>query len=328
MAEITTAAQNDLPDSAFAFIEPGGTKDTGGKTAPRSLRHFPIHDAAHVRNALSRAPQSPFGDKAMPAIKRAADKFGISPGDDGRSMLERVPVERRYTRSPVEARAESEGNRIVGYGAVFHTTARPIMSRNLGGFIERVLPSAFNQARHSGWPGAVCRYNHDGNMLLGTQAGGTLALEIDNVGLHYNVLPPQSRADILELVGRGDVQHSSFAFRVPAGGETWELSDQNYPMRSLIDVQLVDVAPVVNPAYPDATAGLRSLAEFLSVDEEEVRSYADRDELKRFFVRTDRTSGASKPNTRPKPLEKKRLLGAAAAVELLNRREDPWTDLG
>lgn len=77
-AEMSTADQNDLPDSAFAYIEPGGSKDSGGKTTPRSLRHFPIHDAAHVRNALARAPQSPFGKKAMPKIRKAARKFGIT----------------------------------------------------------------------------------------------------------------------------------------------------------------------------------------------------------------------------------------------------------
>lgn len=81
-AQLATADVNDLPDSDFAYIEPGGEKDADGKTVPRSLRHFPIHDAAHVRNALSRAPQSPFGEKAMPAIKAAAKKFGIDVAEE------------------------------------------------------------------------------------------------------------------------------------------------------------------------------------------------------------------------------------------------------
>jgi hypothetical protein len=55
MTAMSTADINDLPDSDFAYIEPGGKKDDGGKTIPRSLRHYPIHDAAHVRNALARA---------------------------------------------------------------------------------------------------------------------------------------------------------------------------------------------------------------------------------------------------------------------------------
>jgi HK97 family phage prohead protease len=327
MTALSGAELNDLPDDAFALIEKGGTKDSTGRTVPRTLRHFAIHDANHVRNALARAPGSPFGEAAMPAIKSAADKFGVEVGDDGRSMLDRVPVERRYTRSPVECRAETEGQRIIGYGAVFHTKERPVMSRNLGGFIERVLPSAFNQAKHDGWPGAVCRYNHDGNMLLGTRAGNTLSLETDRFGLRYDVLPPQSRADILELVARGDVQHSSFAFRVPNGGEEWELSDQNYPLRSLVAVQLVDVAPVVDPAYPDASAAIRSLADQMGVEESEVRKLADQDELRRFFMRTDRASTSGRPRPAPKP-EPKRLLGAAAMADLMEKRFDPHIDEG
>lgn len=76
-AEMSSAEINDLPDSEFGYIEPGGHKDDEGKTVPRSLRHFPLSDAAHVRNALARASQSPFGEKAMPKIKAAAEKFGV-----------------------------------------------------------------------------------------------------------------------------------------------------------------------------------------------------------------------------------------------------------
>jgi HK97 family phage major capsid protein/HK97 family phage prohead protease len=79
----TAAYINDLPDSSFAYIEPGGTKDDEGKTTPRSLRHFPYKDASgtvdlpHLRNALARAPQSPFGDKAMPKLRAAASAAGV-----------------------------------------------------------------------------------------------------------------------------------------------------------------------------------------------------------------------------------------------------------
>lgn len=60
----TTAYINDLPDSAFLFIESDGKKDGEGKTVPRSKRHFPVKDASgkldlpHLRNAIARIPQS------------------------------------------------------------------------------------------------------------------------------------------------------------------------------------------------------------------------------------------------------------------------------
>lgn len=60
----TTSYVNDLPDSAFLHVESGGSKDSDGKTTPRSLRHFPVKDSSgnvdmpHLRNALARIPQS------------------------------------------------------------------------------------------------------------------------------------------------------------------------------------------------------------------------------------------------------------------------------
>ena len=64
LAVWTTAYINDLPDSAFLYISPGGEEDDDGKTKPRSLRHFPYRDSKgdvdlpHLRNAIGRIPQS------------------------------------------------------------------------------------------------------------------------------------------------------------------------------------------------------------------------------------------------------------------------------
>jgi len=83
----TRAYINDLPDSSFAYIEPGGRKDDEGKTVPRSLRHLPYKDAegnidkAHVRNALARLPQTDIPAHAKEAARRklvaAAKKVGV-----------------------------------------------------------------------------------------------------------------------------------------------------------------------------------------------------------------------------------------------------------
>jgi hypothetical protein len=60
----TTAFINDLPDSSFAIVLPGGEKDEDGKTTPRSLRKLPYKgadgevDVAHLRNALARLSQT------------------------------------------------------------------------------------------------------------------------------------------------------------------------------------------------------------------------------------------------------------------------------
>ena len=72
MARLGARERAQLPDSAFAYI------DSQGK------RRLPIHDAAHVRNALARFSQVAFEneaarDRARSRLLRAAKKHGIMP---------------------------------------------------------------------------------------------------------------------------------------------------------------------------------------------------------------------------------------------------------
>lgn len=216
-------------------------------------------------------------------------------------------AERRYTPVPVEARGDGKVTKIGGYAAVFNR-----QSLNLGGFVEVVSPGFFNDSRSRGWPDVMARYNHDDNMLLGTTGGGTLSLSVDGQGLDFEVVVPNSRADVYELVTRGDVRKSSFAFRVFPNGDEWTMTDQNYPLRTLLSGQLIDVAPVNSPAYIDTTAGkrsqfvleeargaLESLAAKMQASVDDVRALAEEDELRKFFVRTDNRGPAIKPKVKP-----------------------------
>ena len=71
---------NRLPDSAFAIILPGGSKDEEGKTIPRDLRKFPHHniqgevDIPHLRNANARVPQSNLTEEQKAAALKHLDE--------------------------------------------------------------------------------------------------------------------------------------------------------------------------------------------------------------------------------------------------------------
>jgi class 3 adenylate cyclase len=72
VARLESSERTDLPDRAFAYVD------------SRGRRRLPIHDAAHVRNALARFNQVHFEDDAAREIARkrllnAAKKFGIVP---------------------------------------------------------------------------------------------------------------------------------------------------------------------------------------------------------------------------------------------------------
>ena len=110
---------NNLPDSDFAYISPGGKKDSEGKTTPRSLRHLPIPDAAHVRNALARLNQTdipPSAKKeALAKIKRKAKELGVqvskSDAASDKSKQEKLEKE-EYRQDKKEMDSESLKERL------------------------------------------------------------------------------------------------------------------------------------------------------------------------------------------------------------------------
>jgi nitrite reductase/ring-hydroxylating ferredoxin subunit len=77
----TTADIDSLPDTSFLYLEPGGKRDAGGKTTPRSLRHFPYRDAAgkvdidHLRDAIGRIPQSSLEKTLRDKLQVKAEKL-------------------------------------------------------------------------------------------------------------------------------------------------------------------------------------------------------------------------------------------------------------
>lgn len=313
--------------AAYAYVDSRG--DQNSRTAYRFLHHEIDSVSGHVGAANHRACLSAITTlNAMPAgtdmsynersetyqhlAKHLVDA-GMKPPPfrtvDPETDLAPT-IERRYALVPVEMRANRDGTSpmIQGYAAMFDK-----LSDNLGGFVERVAPSFFNKARADGWPGVMCRYNHKDDYLLGTTAGRTLRLMPDDLGLHYEVDPPQCRADVVEMINRGDIRQSSFAFR--AIEDEWSLTESGYPLRTLISGQVLDVAPVARPAYPDTTAAIRSLADHMNTDPEEIRSLAMADELRGLWVQ-------SRGNTQPVKREPKRLFGPAARAMLDQLRED------
>jgi HK97 family phage prohead protease len=177
--------------------------------------------------------------KNEPAVTRNADEL---------ETFEAAVMERRISTRAVE----TEGNTIRGYAAVFNSP-----SEDLGGFIEYIAPGAFDSVMNDDVRGF---YNHDWNYLLGRKSSGTLRLFIDEVGLGYEIdLPNTSYAnDLAELMKRGDVNQSSFAFMIES--DKWIIEGDKWTRIIEKVSRLIDVAPVVIPAYPAATSKLVSRA--------------------------------------------------------------------
>jgi uncharacterized protein len=185
-------------------------------------------------------------------------------------------VETRSTSGIVELRADGNGDSIGvigGYALVYNK-----LSQNMGGFVERCAPGLADKSIGDKFD-TLARFQHDSNFLLGRVSSGTCRIASDGTGVEYDVdLPDTTYArNLKELCKRNDVRNSSFAFRCIE--DDWGFTDQGFPLRTLIAIQLADVAPVVSPAYLDASAGLRSLAERRGLDLDAVERAARVGEL-------------------------------------------------
>lgn len=176
-------------------------------------------------------------------------------------------------RAAVQLRVDGEEGAspvITGYGAVFYNAADEGTQYDLwgdGSILERIMPGAFD--RPIAEDDVRSLFNHDSNIVLGRNRSQTLVLSADDVGLRYEVTPPNTqliRDQVLAPIERGDVSGSSFMF-VPTD-TVWREVDDVW-IREINDVELWETGPVTFPAYESTTTGLRS------VDREALREELD-----------------------------------------------------
>lgn len=93
-------------------------------------------------------------------------------------------------------------------------------------------------------------YNHDTNRVPLARTPRTMQLEVSPAGLDMVAeLPDTDGArDVYEAVKRGDLSGMSFAFTVPAGGDSYDRATNTRTIRKIAKVYEVSVVPF--PAYP------------------------------------------------------------------------------
>lgn len=121
-------------------------------------------------------------------------------------------MEKEIRSLETEFRIEPESRNIEGYAAVFNSR-----SHDLGGFIEEILPGAFDDVLERS--DVVALLNHDSSRgILGRskKCKGSLKLEVDDKGLRFSTEAPKTSLgdECLEYLRRGDANQCSFAFTV------------------------------------------------------------------------------------------------------------------
>ena len=153
----------------------------------------------------------------------------------------------------------TSGRTVSGYAAKFNKRSRTLRDNRGEGFIEIIKPGAFDGCDMSD---VRCFFNHDQSAVLARSKGGrgTLKLAVDSIGLRYEFQAPNTQLgnDTLELIRRGDLDESSFAFTISPGGDSWT-REGDMRIRTIHRIaKLHDVSICSQGAYPDTPVSARS----------------------------------------------------------------------
>lgn len=166
-------------------------------------------------------------------------------------------LEKRYLGSDFtfEERADSPQKTISGRALVFNE-----LSEDLGGFRELNEPTCLEGCDMED---VVAVFNHEDESLLGRTKSGTLKLDVRSDGLYYSIDVDTKTSignDVACWVRRGDIMGSSYRFMVAE--DDWKVADDGTVVRTVKKIKAIkDISPVVFPAYSQASAEIRSIAQ-------------------------------------------------------------------
>lgn len=164
-------------------------------------------------------------------------------------------IEKRY-HVVEEMRTEETERKIGGYAAVFNREAR--ISERL---IEKIAPGAF---RSSLTNDIRALWSHNPDMVIGRTTNGSLKVMEDERGLAFDLALPDTTQgrDAFTLIKQGFVTGVSFGFRVKK--DSWTRGENGAPhLRTLEEVELIEVSPTAFPAYTETSVSSRSTDELL-----------------------------------------------------------------
>lgn len=176
-------------------------------------------------------------------------------------ILEATRGTNRRTVS-AELRADASADFVItGYAATYNS-----WSKDLGGFMECLLPGCFDRALSDG-EDVKALFNHNPSLILGRTKSGTLTVVSDSKGLKFRCQLDRNNTDhanIWSSLRRGDISECSFAFAVSAG-QSWAEggvspdTGESCLLRTIKSVdELLDVSVVTYPAYNETSASARS----------------------------------------------------------------------
>lgn len=169
------------------------------------------------------------------------------------------------------AETAQEGRTISGYAIVFNQPSK-VLCDGAGAFIETISRTALTEEKLRQWDiRALLEHNPERLLARWRQGDGTLTLAIDEVGLRYSFTAPDTEdgRTAVELVRRGDIVGSSFAYLCDESTVEWGRNADGTPTRRVNDITYMeDVSIVSRPAYDQTSVNVRMLEKCNESDEE------------------------------------------------------------
>lgn len=157
-----------------------------------------------------------------------------------------------------------DGMTLEGYAAVWDTPTR--IDSWEGTFDEVISRGAFGKTISERKP--VLQFDHGRDIATGSVPIGAIEeLREDDHGLFVRArLHDNARVEpIRQAISSGAIDGMSFRFRVTR--EDWDENRSDAPLRTIKEVELFELGPVVFPAYASTTVGVRSLLAELDDDD-------------------------------------------------------------
>ncbi len=188
---------------------------------------------------------------------------------------------------------ELREKKAAGIAAPFNSDSHTMYSYDHGEFVERIAEGAFArslQEAAAGKSNIYALWAHDSSQPLGSTRSGKLNLEETDTGLSFEMDVSRMSEMQRSALEDGDTQ-MSFGFIVRE--QNWRELESGIWERTLIDIDLLEISFVINPAYPATDAALRSLEAWKAEHRNEPEDIDTLDQLKRVMFLQARIRGAT-----------------------------------
>lgn len=190
-------------------------------------------------------------------IQEESGRMATAPTDDLRRRVE------------FRARPSDDGLTLEGYAAVFDEWTT--IDSWEGRFEERISPGAFRRTIGQRMP--VLQFDHGAHPLIGSiPLGRITSLQEDSRGLKIRARLSDNWLvePVRDAIRDGAIDGMSFRFRVL--DDEWTRTSDGMSRRTIREVELYEVGPVVFPAYEQTTVGVRSRQALDALSDPAVRS--------------------------------------------------------